>query len=131
MVDWEKRARDQAEEIDWLREENISLTDEVKELRRMLRGGDNLFRFNDLTKSENIILQVLMENRFTTRTTILRALYAGDGREPRGERIVDVFLQRIRKRLRPLGVEINTIWGQGFEIPEASKARVRKLKEAS
>jgi hypothetical protein len=46
------------------------------------------------------------------------------------EKIIDVFIHKIRKKLNPFGIEIMTNWGESHEIPEASKARARELMRA-
>jgi two-component system cell cycle response regulator CtrA len=57
----------------------------------------------------------------------MTALYGNDWDDPPEESIVKVWLCKIRKKVRPLGIEINTNWGVGCHMPEESKAKAREL----
>lgn len=65
---------------------------------------------------------------------IYRALLAaGDpdaqlGEEP-DAKIVDVFICKARKKIAPFGIQIETLWGQGYRLPPASKAAAMALFE--
>ena len=40
-------------------------------------------------------------------------------------KIIDVWICKMRKKLRPYGIEVKTAWGAGYEIPEASEVIAR------
>lgn len=46
-------------------------------------------------------------------------------------RTIQVHICRLRQKLRPLGVRIETIWGFGYAIEPEHKARVREAIEKS
>lgn len=41
-------------------------------------------------------------------------------------KMVDVVICNLRKRLKPLGIKIKTIWGAGYSLEEDSRAKVEK-----
>ena len=84
----------------------------------------------DLTRKETAILGVLLANRHPRRETFMCALY-GDRPNPPHDKIIDVFVCKLRRKLAPLGIKIDTRFGEGFEIPEESKARARRLMDAA
>jgi hypothetical protein len=45
---------------------------------------------------------------------------------PARGKILDVWVCKMRKKLKPFGINIKTHWG-GYEMPEASKAIAREL----
>jgi two-component system cell cycle response regulator CtrA len=79
-----------------------------------------------LTRSEAIVFGVLMRNRAPHREMFMQALYSASNDPPVGK-ILDIFICKIREKLRPHGIEIKTIQAEGFMMSEASKARAREL----
>lgn len=91
-------------------------------LRSILRGSDDA-RFPvkwGLSPAEKSILRSLASasDGFRTHEALLKVCAKSDDV---GIGIVAVLIHRIRKRLKPYGVEINCIWGQGYRIDQKSK----------
>lgn len=74
-----------------------------------------LLRRNELTKAQ--IHSILQENRPTA------------GNEPTTEKMVDVVVFHIRKKLRPHHIDIETLWGTGYLINSTARAKAIKLLE--
>jgi hypothetical protein len=53
----------------------------------------------------------------------MAAPFSADANDPSGEKILDVW--KMRKKLKPYGVEIKTQWGECWEMPEAGKEIAR------
>ena len=112
-----------------------ALTEEVQRLRSMLaklsETPDAPPRFR-LTKHEAAIFSVLMAaNGSKTQEQLLAGAYAdsfGTDDEPE-IKIIDVFVCKLRKKLKPHGVFIETLWGQGYVVPPESKAAVRRMHQ--
>ena len=51
--------------------------------------------------------------------------------EPTNEKIVDVVICKLRKKLSTHEIEITTLWGSGYYMPEDSRCRVTELVHAS
>jgi DNA-binding response OmpR family regulator len=121
MHDWQRRAEVLEEENETLREQNRQLNEELG----LAAQPPPMF---GLTTQEGIIFGVLLSNRAPRKSTFMAALYSDGAYDDEAEeKIVDVLICKIRKKLTPFGIEIKTNWGESYELPEASKARVREL----
>ena len=83
--------------------------------RRFTAGGRTL----DLQRRQNQILELLFWNagNVVANETFLSHIYGWD--EPPNDRVVDVFVCNIRKKLKEYGVAdgcIQTRWGQGYYV---------------
>lgn len=112
-----------------LQDENDQLRDRVAQLEEALGLAEDFsLLLPDLTQSESTCLGVLLNNKAPRKLTFHLALY---GNRPDGDevdvKIVDVMLCKLRKKLKPLGVEIGTEWGEGYFINDANKAKLRAL----
>jgi two-component system cell cycle response regulator CtrA len=119
--DWEARARLLDAENETLREQNRQLKEEIG----LAAQAPPMF---GLTTQEAAIFGVLLANRAPRKSTFMTALYSDGAYDDEAEeKIIDVWICKIRKKLKPFGIEIKTNWGESYEIPGASKARVREL----
>ncbi|MBN8960551.1 MAG: winged helix-turn-helix transcriptional regulator [Rhizobiales bacterium] len=82
-----------------------------------------------LTRSEATILGLLAKNEVVRKASVLEMLYMHKQDEAE-IKIVDVFVCKIRRKLKPFGVVIDTVWGQGYSMPGASKAIVAVMLKA-
>lgn len=80
-------------------------------------------RFALLTGSETEVLTALARAfpRIVTKEALMDALYALKPDEEPEIKIIDVFICKLRKKLKPLGVEIDTAWGRGYGLRVARK----------
>jgi two-component system cell cycle response regulator CtrA len=124
LINWEARARILDVENELLRAENCRLREQIG------LAAKHPLMF-DLTRSEAAMFGLLLANRAPRKETFMTALYALNSDDPPEIKIIDVFICKMRKKLRPFGIEINTNWGESCEIPETSKARARELMEAA
>lgn len=46
-------------------------------------------------------------------------------------KVIDVYICRLRKKLAPLGLTIETIWGQGYRIPRENAAEFMAALEGA
>ena len=74
-------------------------------------------RVASLTKQEFALFLTLWGGapRTFTKEQLLNAT-ADIGFDEREIKIVDVFVCKARKKLQPLGVNIETVWGRGYRI---------------
>lgn len=82
-----------------------------------------------LTGSENALLGALMAKPVATKEMIYNALY-GLHDEPPGQKIIDVYVCKIRTKLKPWNIPIETLWGRGYMLSPESKARINAMLEA-
>jgi len=71
-----------------------------------------------LTYREQALLTYLVQNQgvIHDRRTLLAALADADGPDDLGERTIDVYLQRLRRRLAPYSDVIRTVRGRGYRL---------------
>ena len=79
-----------------------------------------------LTASEARMIGALIARDHCTKDALMAALYRDDGRDEAEPQIVDVFICKLRKKLRPFGVEIATIWGRGYAMAPLTRAAIRE-----
>jgi two-component system cell cycle response regulator CtrA len=83
-----------------------------------------------MTRKEAVVAAAIVKYGHASKSSIYHALYGGlDIDEQREPKIVDVFVCKIRKKLRPFGVEIDTQWGVGYKMSPENVARLRELAD--
>lgn len=81
-----------------------------------------------LTGQEARVFGVMVNRDLATKDAIMAALYADKVSEDEiaEPKIVDVFVCKIRRKLKPFGVNIETIWGQGYSLDAETRSRHRR-----
>jgi len=81
-----------------------------------------------LTETEAVIVGVLHDRDIATTDCIMANLYSGSDRpEPK---IIDVMICRIRKNFKKYGIEIETVWGQGYSLSHEMKLKLKRTLDA-
>lgn len=82
-------------------------------------------QFAALTESEFAVHAKLAERpgHVVSKETLMLSLYGmrNDSEEPL-EKIIDVLVCKARKKLKPLGIAIDTVWGRGYRLNHRSIA---------
>lgn len=74
-----------------------------------------------ITKRENEVLQVLLSNRTVTHDFLIESVFREEDEVQYERSTLNVFVYKLRKKLRPIGVEIKSIWGSGYYITQEDK----------
>lgn len=64
------------------------------------------------------------------RDVLHAALYAGDRDGGADPKILDIFVCKLRKKLSPLGIVIETVWAAGYRLTVADPADADAIKAA-
>jgi DNA-binding response OmpR family regulator len=120
MHDWEARAK-------MLEAENDELRARVAELEEELGLAAQPPPMFALTTQEAVIFGVLLKTANPRKSTFMTALYSDEPDDPPEERIIDVMICKMRKKLELFGIKIETNRAEGFSMSEESKARAREL----
>ena len=105
-------------------QENEYLRAQVRQLRDALGIGLRWPPEWNLSPRETALLGVLVSRELATRDAMMCGLY-GDEPDPPCERIVKVFVCRLRRKLGPRGFTIVTRRGHGLMMPVEQRARLR------
>jgi two-component system cell cycle response regulator CtrA len=80
-----------------------------------------------LTGSEARVVGALIARESLTKDAGMAALYRDFGKDEPEPKILDVFVCKIRKKLKPFGIEILTLWGIGYRLTAESRALLAPL----
>src|SRR5579883_1983194 len=102
-----------------------ALQTQLANYRALLRPIETLPRSWRLTPTETQIAIALARSNNGLRKCALHEII-----NPETEaKIVDVFVCKVRKKLAPHGITIETIWGDGFRMPCESRLAVMAAME--
>lgn len=92
------------------------------EEQRAMEREFNLRRYFNLTETEGRFLAAMSDGRVRDKNSLLTLVYGGSDNAP-GIKIMDVYICRLRKKLRGSGITISTVWGAGYVVENAEKLR--------
>jgi DNA-binding response OmpR family regulator len=93
---------------------------------KVLKG--NLYRGINLTQNQRKFVNlVLAENGVCTKEHLYDVLYKHKHNYKPDPKILRDLLCAIRKQLRPLGIEVKTVFGVGYIMPPESKSKIIEL----
>jgi len=107
--------------------ENDELREKVRVLEDLIGSRIEAPPMFSLTPSEEKVLGLLQKREMATKNQIMYALYAARPDEDPQLKIIDVYICKIRKKLKRFGIEIETRWGRGYALTPASKAIIQQL----
>ena len=112
-----------------LRREVEVLRDALEAMRGALASdaGVKIIELAKLTYNERMLLGLLMRLHRATKDQMMTMLYADRPDEEPDSKILDVMICKMRKKLRPHGVEIRTIHGAGYELTPTSREKIKAL----
>lgn len=99
------------------REEIETLRERVRQLEALLLPADTGVPSEwGLTRTEARLFVHLTSRQIATIDTIMTALYGNRSGDEPDDRIVAVYLCKLRKKLSRYGVVIECIWGLGYSL---------------
>jgi two-component system cell cycle response regulator CtrA len=78
----------------------------------------------NLTGQQERLLGFLFASGHPSKSQMMDELY-GDAILQPEIKIIDVLVCKIRKKLKPFGIEISTHWGRGYYLSEPNKDQIR------
>ena len=128
MPTWDNPRDSLHREIAELREMVGDRDQRIAELVDMLIVPDiDLYRCWRFTPCEDRALRLLLKGGLKTRDLLMNFMY--DDKQPM-PKVLDIFIMRLRQKLAPQQIKIDTIYGQGFRISDKDIARVKQLCKA-
>jgi DNA-binding response OmpR family regulator len=114
-----------------LQDENDTLREQVAYLSEALVPYISLPKEWNLTRREERIVRAIAGAKdIASHSSLMAALY-WDRAEPAGPAILPVLMCNLRKKLRPVGIEIKTLLGRGYYLPADAKAALRQRGESA
>lgn len=108
-----------------LREQNEILREQVRQLKDALTAEFRAPAEWHLTRSENTIMGVLVQLETASLNAIMTALYGTRPGDVPNQEIVGVFICRMRRKLKPFGITIQTVIGVGFFLDPETRQRLK------
>jgi len=107
-------------------QENAMLREQVRQLNEMIAG--TLFGFPrewKLTRAEQRLLNSLYTGNkgFRRHEALMHAVAHSDWAD---DALLKVQVCKVRKKLKPYGIEIKTVWGEGYELTLASSEAIKR-----
>ena len=109
-----------------LEQENDDLRARVRELERLLGMTFECPPLIGLTRQESIIFGLLLKNPLMSKELAISTMYLHKQDEA-DAKIVDVYICKLRKKLKPYKIDVQTQWGQGYFITREHKAVAEQL----
>ncbi len=83
-------------------------------------------KFAILTGSEALLLQRLAEvfPRVVSKEALLEWMYQISPDAEPEIKIIDVYVCKVRKKIEPLGIRIDTAWGKGYALSASQKPKI-------
>lgn len=112
-----------------LQSENEELKERIRQLEAMLGQTFDAHRKFGLTKAETKILGVLARVQVASRDAIHSLLYFDRPNDVPDINIVNCFICKLRKKLRPHGIAIETDRNSGYFLSSATKAKLAEISQ--
>jgi hypothetical protein len=74
-----------------------------------------------LTEAEASVLEVLYRRPRASRDALMMATAKDAAEDDRDDKIVDIYIHKLRKKLGSIGIEIQTVQGAGFQLTNGAK----------
>lgn len=106
------------------------LEETIRQLREPAPVSEMFPRDWGLSVRERDLLAILFRCRtaYLHRNAIMDAIY-GDESDEVQDQIVGVWIFKMRKKLKPFGMTIESRWGLGYFLPEETKEIIRNALE--
>lgn len=113
-----------------LESENDLLREKVRSLEETLGLRLEVPLVLQLTGQEAKMFGILFKREIVTKEMAMDVLYGHrpESLEPEIN-IIDVFVCKMRKKLKPFDLSIETVWGRGYRMPPKSKVAATALLE--
>lgn len=111
------------------------LRDRVEQLEDILGIGNTVTKQLSatfgLTQCQAKILGILLNRSMATKDAMYFALYGDrpESDQPQSDAVVRKHFVGLRRSLKPAGVEIEAIYGQGWKLGSEHKAKLRELMQ--
>ena len=108
--------------VEHLQDEISVLRERIQQLEEMLMPhGVRVPPEYRLTSTEARLFVHLASRDVASKESLMLALYSDRAGDPPEIKIVDVMVCKMRKKIAAFGIRIETIWGQGYSLPDRER----------
>lgn len=97
------------------------LQEDNRQLLELLTDASQKPPVPGLSPNEARIFMALLRNERMSRQAIMIITQS----KSEDSKIVDVWICKLRKKIKPLGLEIKNIWGEGYFIPREQREEAK------
>jgi DNA-binding response OmpR family regulator len=109
-------------ELERLQAENDALREQIRRLRFVLRSSARTPAKWHLSRLEQRIWLALVATGFQTKEQLHAAMYFDrHGEDEPDLKMIGVMICKLRAKLRPFGVTIETHWGHGYGLDATTR----------
>lgn len=131
-MDMQTEVRRARERIRQLVELNESLREQIRAQRECFAPLMVFPMEWRLTRNETIVLSTLLARDVASRENLKAVLYPAHVRDEMGDKIIDVYICKLRRKLRPFGIKIYTRWAMGWHLDPRVRDQLKaQLAEAA
>lgn len=109
----------------------ISREDAIERIRQLEDEAGMAFQshpYHGFTEMEDCMLgAIAAAPHIATRERIYTLLY-GMHEDPPNQKILDVYLSKLRKKLTPYEIKIETVWGRGYYMSPDDRLKLESLR---
>ena len=109
-----------------LEAENDELRERIRQLEGLISLGKEMPAELRLSRMESKFLGLLYRRDIASKEAVMMVLY-GHMISPPDDKVLNVFILRMRRKLASRGITIENLWGQGWTLPPGSKAIIKSL----
>lgn len=110
-----------------LRERIADLEEQSASLKQLVAGAEIWWKVFPFTGNEAKVFSCLMRRELASCNQILDWMYLERPNEESGKDMVRVMILKVRNKLKPFGIDVRTVWGQGYAIDPANKSKINAL----
>jgi len=116
-----------------LEAENDDLRERLRLLEKSLGIRIETPLMLGLTGAEAKVFGILLKREMVTKQQAMDVLYGDRAAEDEEAeiKIVDVFVCKLRKKLKRFNIAVETVWGRGYRMSAQAKAIAAQLLEES
>lgn len=105
-------------------------TERLRQIEEALKDDSRTPQVWGLTPTEAQILNILARRQIVTKAAIHAVLYGDRADIGPVEKIIDVLVCKIRPKVEPHGIIIETVWGHGYKLTPESRKKITDLQRA-
>ena len=77
---------------------------------------------------EKVLTMLMMQSGTVSKDAMMASLYNLQMKDSPGPKIIDVYVCKLRKKLKPWGIQVTTDWGRGYKLTDEDRDKLKNLE---